>query len=537
MQPRTSLTLFALLLLATAATGQAKLEWGEDFREPGNSVLTEILHVDDDHFYTLRVQARRDISNESKVYLEKYRRERMSLSRSEEIDMSYKKKVRRFEEILVTKGGKMHLLTSFQNRARETSYLFRQELRARSLAPGRSLDMVLDVPGANGETAGPFAVRISPDSSKVVLMGDVGNETTPDGALRFATVDADFQPLQSWSEKPISETAGFQVEEFQVDNAGNVYLLGLTNLGKKRRRRQGPADYFYSLRVHPADGSAARSFKFRVPNVFLSDLTFRPARDGKLVVAGFYSETATFNVRGSAYFRLDPTTMEIEAQQISEFDLEFRAAFLSERQARRASRDAERAEAIELPNLSLDHLVLRSDGGALLIAERFFVQRIDYNNNFGGWDPVWGWNTWNRRYYNDVDYNFVYEDIFVINIRPDGTVEWANNIAKRQESIDDGGYFSSYVHAVTGTGIHFIFNDDPVNFSGTDNLRTYTPNRGGVIALATVDRDGNITAQPLGETREAGVVTRPKVCKQSGRNTLLLYGERGRKFRFGRVRF
>ena len=95
----------------------------------------------------------------------------------------------------------------------------------------------------------------------------------------------------------------------------------------------------------------------------------------------------------------------------------------------------------ELYNYSLDELILRSDGGAVLVAEQFYVQEERYNDNpFGYGGFGYGYYPYNpysySRYRNNyqTDYYYNYNDIIVVNIRPTGEIEWASRIPKKQEN-------------------------------------------------------------------------------------------------------
>jgi hypothetical protein len=180
-----------------------------------------------------------------------------------------------------------------------------------------------------------------------------------------------------------------------------------------------------------------------------------------------------------------------------------------------------------LLNYALDDLILRSDGGALLIAEQYFVRQYAVRDF---WDPRFGSTI---RY----DYYYNYNDIIIVNIKPTGEIEWATRIPKIQETINDGGYYSSYSKAIVRDKIYFIYNDNNRNFS-KDSERIYNFNgRNSVIAVTEVSIDGSTRKFPLFSNRDAGVITRPKICKQVGLRKMVIFGERGRTYRFGDLSF
>ena len=108
--------------------------------------------------------------------------------------------------------------------------------------------------------------------------------------------------------------------------------------------------------------------------------------------------------------------------------------------------------------------------------------------------------------------------------------------------MNDGGYYSSYAMATVRDRFYFIYNDNPRNFdpkvlNGERRIRHNYNGRYSVVSLAEVKIDGSVTVMPLFTNRDADAITRPKICRQSGSKHMLVYGERGRNFRFADLAF
>ena len=215
--------------------------------------------------------------------------------------------------------------------------------------------------------------------------------------------------------------------------------------------------------------------------------------------------------------------------------------------AKEAERRNDVQRQAELFDYSLDELILRSDGGAVLVAEQFYIQqdRFDnFNNPYGwgaGWSPYYS-PYWNSRYRGNfqVDYYYNYNDIIVVNIRPTGEIEWAARIPKRQETRNDGGYYSSYAMSIVRDKLYFIYNDNPRNLNEAKRKSGRIYNYNGsdsIISLAQINIKGEVNTFPLAYNRDQGVMTRPKMCKQIGKKEMAIFGERGRGYRFGKLIF
>ena len=190
-----------------------------------------------------------------------------------------------------------------------------------------------------------------------------------------------------------------------------------------------------------------------------------------------------------------------------------------------------------------------------MIAEQYFIdERMRYNNNLGGWGSGWGggwgggswgnnafydpYNRYNNTNNRQPDYYFNYNDIIVVNIQPDGEIAWSARIPKRQTSVNDFGVYSSYGMSIVADKLYFVYNDDPKNLDPrAKRIATETPDKYSVVTIAEVDRNGVVKRAPLFQNKENGVVVRPKISKQVGRRDMAIYGESGRRYKFGVLSF
>ena len=161
-----------------------------------------------------------------------------------------------------------------------------------------------------------------------------------------------------------------------------------------------------------------------------------------------------------------------------------------------------------------------------MVAEQYYV----YQQSYRYWDGT-------IRYDNFYNYN----DIIIVNIQPDGVIEWSTRIPKRQETLNDGGYYSSYAMATVRDRFYFIYNDNSRNYRNTGNdNRRYLYNFNGrysVVVVSEVTKDGAVNTFPLFTNRDADVITRPKICRQTGSRRMMVYGEIGRNYRFAKLEF
>ncbi|MBK6621122.1 MAG: hypothetical protein IPG32_09665 [Saprospirales bacterium] len=514
--------LFAALHLHAQEPEQPALKWGPSFRSPSNSTLEKVVGFTPAEIYFLRVKNPSAFANRDKIYMERFTREG-KLQHSEEIVLSLEKKDLTLEDVLFLKN-RLYLLTSYANQSHEKNYLFLQNLSERQMRPTGSAKKIAEGPLAKNRYGRAFDIQLSADSSKVLVYNQV--PSAPKEPERFSLHVFDEQMELIWERDVMLPYPDEQmaIREYRVDDEGRVYLLGAV-YDQNLRSRRLPTHYLV-LEYRPGD-LAPVEWKISLDENFISDLTFRIAKSGDLICSGFYSEKDAESAKGICYFRLDAATRRVLTQTWQPFDFEFRTEDLSNRGRQRAL-DAEQAgnqrQSAELLRYNLDELVLRTDGGALLVAEQYYVH--ESYQRF--WDGTM-----------QVSYFYHYNDLIVVNIQPSGAIEWTVRIPKEQVSIDDGGYFSSYAMATVRDRLYFLYNDNSRNFdpeARPGRTRAFSGSQ-AVIALAEVRKDGSLSTVPLYLQQGASIMARPRIARQIGGRTLLLPGEWGRNIRLGYVSF
>lgn len=515
-----NIALFSIFsTLAAQNDKHADINWGKEHREPNGTVLSTIVPFGTSAFYGLRQKTESGLgSKKQKVYIEHYN-EQMNLVKSNEVVLQFKKNNLEYEDFLRL-GNELYLLSSYNNEAKKKNYLFAQLVNKKTLSLSDKLIKIGEIDTRNIQNKGFFDHHISRDSSKILIYNALPYQKGMPERFALHVFDNQFNEL--WT-KDISlpyNDKQFSVEEYQVDNKGNVYLLGLNY----------KPDYFFTILAYTNGGNDFEEFPLKAEEKLITDLTFLVDDNGDLVCSGFYSEFDMNKVVGTYFFRLDTETKNVLSKSLKEFETDFLTADLSEKRAEKAKKSGKAG----LQSFSLDKLILRSDGGALLIAEQYFVEEYQQSN----YAPSYYYN---NSYNYTTEYYYHFNDIIIVNIQPEGEIEWVARIPKKQVSRNDGGYYSSYAVSIVRDKIFFIYNDTEDNFAQNERIRQTNEFTGGskrsLIAVAEISRDGSVDIFPLFKNRDAGILTRPTVCKQAGKKSMIIYGEKDKTFRFGKVEF
>lgn len=89
---------------------------------------------------------------------------------------------------------------------------------------------------------------------------------------------------------------------------------------------------------------------------------------------------------------------------------------------------------------------MRNDGGAVILAESNYINQYSYYDYFT--------QTFNNR----IEYHF--DNVVVISVNGDGTIDWNKVLRKNQESRDDMGLFSSYCPMIRQQEIVMFYNNN-----------------------------------------------------------------------------
>jgi hypothetical protein len=219
----------------------------------------------------------------------------------------------------------------------------------------------------------------------------------------------------------------------------------------------------------------------------------------------------------------------VEVTNFKDFTIDDIVQAMSEKQASKTQKKIEKGKNVELYEYDLDELIVRSDGGVVMVGEQYYVRVVTVTTTDSKG------NTTTR-----TIYYYYYNDIIVVNISPEGNIEWVERIPKLQYSTNDGGYYSSYVLTVVNDRLLFVFNDDPRNafYKGVGRPETYRRGENGAVLLVEIDTEGNQERHTLVAPRGRSVaITRPKVCEQVNSNELVIFAEAGKKTQFARVTF
>lgn len=474
-------------------------------KEPVHSTVNDVIGYDDNNFYLQR-------TGPKGYMIESYDNGTLAMKLSKEISPSVDD-----DEISPQAnfflGGKILLLFSKSSKKEKTSTLYSQWVDKNSLTLQGTAKLLATMPYQNMFKSGSFRYVISPDKNKLCVIKLPYGEKDANQVYDATMYDENL--TSEWTKNftlPYADNL-FTIEQFSIDNSGNFYVLGVLYKDKAVSKKSGLPNYDYKIISYRNSGAEIKDYTLTLTDKFITDITFKIADDGKIICGGFYSAKGSFSIIGTCFFSIDPETEQILTQGSKEFGIDFLEQFMSDTKANKKK---------EMYSYALDNLIIRADGGCLLVAEQYYVYTTSYTSN-------------GVTYYTT---HYCYNHIIVVNVNPDLSIQWAIKIPKVQQTVNDGGYYSSYAFAITADKLYFVFNDNPKNITEPDATKTYAFNGSKSVAVVVgVDADGKQTKNILFKNQDEGVIMKPKVGEQVTSADMIIYLEKGKEYEVGKLTF
>lgn len=312
----------------------------------------------------------------------------------------------------------------------------------------------------------------------------------------------DIERMEVLWEKPLMPDGLSMPRDFQqmlVDNAGNMYLALLKDNQNWRSKSHYIEIFDYGLDTE----ESLRRYIVPMQEYMSYDIRFSfDNRNRCLTAGGLYFVNNPSRAEGFYYLRIPQKNTQDFFLVFHPFDAEFVNNLLEKENARKKG----------VPDVSVQDIVLRSDGGVILVGE--------LNKSLSRSSVSPGYYT-RGSYRPTVDY--YYDDIFLISIHPDGEIHWTDILYKKQYSQDDGAIYSSFFIAKTPTALRLIFNDE----IKSEN----------VVSEYVVHSDGRYERQAVMNTERKELMLRLRDAIQISANEIIVPSERRSRLKLVRVTY
>lgn len=500
---------------------QPQITWGEPYKQGAFSYLKKIVGYDENGFYAVEDKG----VFSSKMILMKFDK---NMNQVQDVDINHRQKIYRVYNDILAFPKQMYVLYNNNNVYKEESFeLYANALDTKGLTVSNKEVKLysMDIIKGSNYGYGSYSKLLSRDSSKLALVVDMPSKNKKEpNKYAFKVFSDDLTELWTQTHTFPYQDRFFYFEDAKVSNDGNIYCVGRVDTDIWTDKRQGKPTYSYYVYYLSPNEEKPIEIPLKVDNQFITDLKIGIAPNGDILCAGFYSQKNSFNVEGVFSLTIDGATHKVKQQAMKAIPISTVVENYSEAKQERLEKKEAKGKNQELYGYDLDELILKKEGGFVLIGEQFYVTTYqDYNTN-------------SRSYTTHYRYHF--NDIIAVNVDEKGNIIWGEKIGKTQTSTDDYGHLLSYGLMVDNDKLHFIFNDNKKNVDYDGNGRPIPmTNMNRSTLLVSLDKKGKESRQLLFTRDESESYAIPKVSRQISNDALIMYFQRGGKRRFAKIVF
>lgn len=354
------------------------------------------------------------------------------------------------------------------NKESNKNILFAQKINLVKGLPDSPPIFIDEISFEKRRNRGMFYIKKSKNNQLICSMYKQTNVDDEKLSINIKVMDSSFTNV--WNRKYKTEfyDGVLFLNDFKVSNDSNVYILTSLDLDKKLLR-----DKKYTLNVANGNNEKLEPIPLVLDKFFINDLKLEiDYINNQIVLAGFYSELNSFSSAGLVYINIP-----FHSKKASLFTESFKAKFLNEFNTERTIN-----RGTELINYYIDKIVLRSDGGVILVSESNYVtESTNYNS-----------------YYQlyTTSYTYHYDNVLLFSINPNGKIHWESIVRKNQVSEDDAAFYSSYILSVDVDKVQLFYNK--FIRKSTDIIACTINNKGETTEKVIVKENDNILLMPGG---------------------------------------
>lgn len=501
---------FPLLLSAQDDKSSFELAIGEPMNNSERKSLGNIVGRFDNGFVVLQKKMKRSFGftrrEPYQLYLQFFNNE---LEAVKEERLKFSKDGQRLTfRFIVQLKERLFLFASATDKKGDKESLMAVPLNTESLQPVGEWIQLAEV--ENEKKDGYFSWSRSKDKSKLLLLFSSFSDRLDRQNYSLFVFDQELASL--WQKEnclpyPLKR---FSIVQYHLDNEGNVYLLN-TLFGKGGKDR---SDYQYHLLAYKNAGNELHQYGIELPGRMLTEIKVTTDDELNLIGGGFYANAAGEAVKGAYSFQIDGKKNEVISTSNEDFDAGMvPPSFESQSLAgleQFSGIPSGGAHQLRRSGFELKDIILRKDGSALLLGEKYLVTTSTLLDK-----GISGTKT-------ETSYFYRYQDVLLVSISREGEIEWVKKVGKQQYSQNDRGLYGSCLVSQYQDQLYLLFNN--YSFLESKGKGGRMPVMRSEAVLVRVDRQGNQQKELIGELDHQRLTLIPRSGMETGEGSLVLLG-------------
>lgn len=316
-------------------------------------------------------------------------------------------------------------------------------------------------------------------------------------SLSFGVFNTNFENVYTFNHSTIFKADDFTSGDVLLDSSGNFYFVAQVSNSQKRKGDAGSMKH-YAIAVNTKGGKTITEL-INDENTFLSQpRVILDKLNSNVIYTGFYGYKNSDGSLGAFGINFNIDSFKTTNSYFTPFDRKFTALVIGASQEEKGS---------DIAMLKMRKVISRSDGGVVLVAERYYLSTQIETITINGIPQ-----TSTRSISN-------YDEVIVASFSPKGNLDWRHVIHKKQNSMNEATYFSSVAICTTDSSVNLIYNDN-TRQSG-DVLACTISNSGWLDEKIMLKSDNSFTAVFPFESTQTGYNRIVLTC-QRNRQTVLL---------------
>lgn len=490
--------LLVFCLITVYLSGQKKADFikttlGAPYSESKRIPLHKVYSLPDGNY--VQVRYKQQLFGKSKELKLEILNGSLAVVNEKIFSLEYQGNKMDLENIIIS-DEKAYLFTSYKNKETDVKYLFVQVIDIKTFKLDMSMKKIMEIDYSkySSSNSGSYDITFDNAHNYFLVTAELPSKKNEAESYRVSMFDRNMDLKWKLDRKLKFKDRSVSLMGWVVDNTGNAFLSFAITGSKKEPVPESEEGVYVTAITN--DGNSEDTKKMDIKIGIINSIYYVAAENGKLIITGFYSEKHSYVAAGIFYGRYDAASGEFESLNTKKFSIDFITNNFSEKAAAKTEKRASKGKEVGLTNYTVDHVIRRDDGGAAIIAEMYYSYAVTTTSSNGT---------------TKTTYHYIYGNIAVINVNPDGTIDWNVKIPKYQHTVDDGGNLSSYMYFISNDGIYFVYNDNLSNLIQKEGKIYNVAFKGkkAVLTVAKVNPDGKIERFYLGKYIENKMIAIP----------------------------
>lgn len=392
--------------------------------------------------------------------------------------------------------------------------------------------MIAQFEGKNSRHQYLYDVGLSTDSTQFLI------EVTPPvsekeqmAKRQFIVVDLGFNEVNNEKVDFPYKEDDFSVDQKLLDSKGNIHMICSVKINKKRGSIFSGSSYDKEIHLFTLYKGENEIHEYPIGSLsndgeFVNQIELKTDKLGRIQCTGFYSDVIGNSASGVFVLTINTNNKELSDVRTQSFSNEFINKFLSRKEKKKKERKKKKDKVdnpyMRLHDFLIRDIVMKDGGGFYLVTEyyRYYItSRTDQNGS------------------TTTTNHYLFNDLIVINVLEDNSVEWYKKVSKLQHSTNDFGRYSGFVSGLSNDGsLNIIFNDPKVNANTVlpekpVNLRL----KKSLVVIVKFDEDGVATKKPVYGSKDLEMYLIPTGSQRDIKNDFILYLRHAKYFYLSHV--